>query len=396
MERNYYTVGALADMTGVSAKTIRHYHKKGLLIPETISEGGYRLYSRNSVALLQRILMLKYLDFSLEEIKELMGTEDTKEPFQKQLQLLQAQRNHLDKVIAAVEEIQQIPECEKWDRLLNIIRITNEKEEIIRQYTGSNNLQKRINIHAYSTASIDWFPWVFDGLKLQPNMKILELGCGTGTLWITMREQLPHGLDITLTDYSEGMLQEAQKGIEAHHQTYEQKNIHFHFSQMDAEHVTIAPETYDRIIANHMLYHISDAHRPALLQSCCAGLTQQGMFYASTVGRTHMKELFDLLQSFDSKLQVPNWISAGFELENGREQLETVFADVEMEEHANDLLVPDPNAVCDYAKSLPGSIGKAIALQESGFLKYLQNKITKETPFFIHKSTGAFRAYKNG
>ena len=395
MEKTYYTVGELANLTGVSAKTIRHYHKKGLLEPEKTSEGGYRLYSRNSVELLQRILMLKYLDFSLEEIKELLKTEDTKETFQKQLQLLQAQRNHLDKVIAAVEEMQKIPESNKWDKLLDIMRITNEKEELINQYKESGNLQKRINIHAYSTATIDWFPWVFNGLNLQPNMKILELGCGTGTLWTTMREQLPQGLDITLTDYSEGMLQEAQKEIKARQQLYDQKNIHFHFLQMDAEHIKNEPDTYDRIIANHMLYHISDDHRHNVLQNCAANLKKQGMFYASTVGETHMNEFFDLLQSFDSKIEAPAWISAGFDLENGKEQLEKVFAHVEMEEHPNDLLVPDPDALCDYAKSLPGSTGRIIKQQENEFLSYLQDKASKEKPFFIHKSTGAFRAYKN-
>ncbi len=395
MEKKYYTVGELANLTGVSAKTIRHYHKKGLLEPEKMSEGGYRLYSRNSVELLQRILMLKYLDFSLEEIKELLETEDTKETFQKQLQLLEAQRNHLDKVIAAVEEMQKVPESEKWEKLLDIMRITNEKEEIINQYKESGNLQKRINIHAYSTAAVGWFPWVFQGLELQPNMKILELGCGTGTLWITMREQLPQGLDITLTDYSEGMLQEAQKGIEAYQKLYDQKNIHFHFLQMDAEHIKAEADTYDRIIANHMLYHISDEHRHTVLQHCATNLKKQGMFYASTVGKTHMKEFFDLLQSFDTKMEIPDWISAGFELENGKEQLEKVFSHVEMKERFDDLLVPDPNVICDYAKSLPGSIGRMIKQQENEFLNYLRDKATKENPFFIHKSTGAFRAYKN-
>ena len=53
------------------------------------------------------------------------------------------------------------------------------------QYETSGNLEKRIRLHDYSTSSQSWMEWVYDGLKLQENEQVLELGCGTGLLWQT-------------------------------------------------------------------------------------------------------------------------------------------------------------------------------------------------------------------
>ena len=51
-----YTIGELADLAGVTRKTLRHYDKIGLLEPQTLSEAGYRLYREREVDLLQQIL----------------------------------------------------------------------------------------------------------------------------------------------------------------------------------------------------------------------------------------------------------------------------------------------------------------------------------------------------
>ena len=63
-----YTAGELARMAGISPRMLRHYDKIGLLHPKSRSEGGYRLYDENSLIRLQKIIMLRYLDFSLEQI----------------------------------------------------------------------------------------------------------------------------------------------------------------------------------------------------------------------------------------------------------------------------------------------------------------------------------------
>lgn len=394
MEKTFYTAGELAKLTGVSYKTIRHYHKIGLLNPVEFTEAGYKLYSKASVEILQRILMLKYLNFSLEEIKEILEKEDTKEPFSKQEKLLQAQIQHLEQVLLAVEKMKKVSGEERWEQMLQIIQMTQQKEEIIRQYVACDNLQKRIHIHAYSTSKVDWFQWVFERLKLEAGMQILEIGCGNGKLWTSIAEQLPCNLQIVLTDHSEDMLRVAKTELEKSAKYFKDKNIQFTFSKKNAENFVMESGSFHRVIANHMLYHVSDENRPHLLETCAGLLNDDGMFFASTVGNTHMAELFTLIKKFDDKIETPDWISAGFELENGKEQLEKVFSTVHMQEMENDLLVPDPVVIMDYIESLPGNIKEILKDKRASCMEYLRGIVSEETPFFIHKSTGAFWAYK--
>lgn len=69
------------------------------------------------------------------------------------------------------------------------------------QYKNDTNLQQRINIHDYSTATVGWYPWLFGKINLKPNMKILEVGCGNAAFWENVSDKLPKGLEIHLTDY---------------------------------------------------------------------------------------------------------------------------------------------------------------------------------------------------
>lgn len=394
MKKEFYTAGELAKLTGVSYKTIRHYQQKGLLEPEKYTDGGYRLYGTKTVELLERILMLKYLDFSLDEIKKMLGEEDTKEALKKQEDLLRAQKEHIEQLLTAVEEMQKVREEEQWEKMLEMIRMTQQKEEIIKQYKESGNLQKRINIHVYSTAKTDWFQWVLDGLQLCNGMKILDIGCGNGMFWIAMRDKLPTDLEVIMTDNSEKMLQAAKSGISEYAEVYEAKRVQFSFLQRDAENFQIEEDEFDRVIANHMLYHVSNEKRGELLRKCAILLKKDGMFYASTVGQTHMQELFRLIEGFEPEIELPTWMSENFELENGGKQLEKVFSKVIMEEQENDLLVPDPQAIYDYVDSLPGKAREILQQKKSAWMKYLKSNISEDMPYFIHKSTGAFKAFK--
>lgn len=81
-----------------------------------------------------------------------------------------------------------------------VFHMTQQKEEVIKQYKERGNLEKRINIHAYSTSKTNCFQWVLDGLQLRSGMKILEIGCGNGMLWLTMHNKLPRDLQIVMTD----------------------------------------------------------------------------------------------------------------------------------------------------------------------------------------------------
>ena len=76
MGLNHKQIGEVAERTGLSLRTIRYYEEVGLVTPSTRSQGGFRLYSETDVARLELIKRMKPLDFSLEEMRELLTALD--------------------------------------------------------------------------------------------------------------------------------------------------------------------------------------------------------------------------------------------------------------------------------------------------------------------------------
>ncbi|MGY1836054.1 MerR family transcriptional regulator [Blastococcus sp. SYSU DS0510] len=66
-------IGQVADLTGLSLRSIRWYEEEGLVVPTARTEGGFRLYSAGDVARLEVIKRMKPLGFALEEMRELLG-----------------------------------------------------------------------------------------------------------------------------------------------------------------------------------------------------------------------------------------------------------------------------------------------------------------------------------
>jgi len=394
MIKKYYTTGELAKLTGVTLKTIRYYNDKGLLIPDTYSDKGYKQYGKKSLETLEKILMLRYLDFSVIEIKKLILEEDINETFSKQENLLQAEKEHIEQILVAVKEIQKYNEDKRWDKMLDIIRMTQKKEQLIKQYKISENLENRINIHSYSTSEVAWCEWVINGLEIKSGMKILEIGCGTGQFWIDVREKLPEDITVILTDNSEKMIEKAKESIIKYDEYFKSKNIIFTYMIKDAEFLSIDETNFDRIIANHMLYHVSNEKRYSLLKKCEELLKYDGMFFSTTVGNSHLKELFEFVEKLDKRIDNPNWMTENFRLENGAEQLRKVFSNVSVDEQINDLLVPDAQAIYNYINSWPGNAKTIMNERKKENLEYIKKNISVEKPFFIHKSSGSFKAFK--
>lgn len=65
----YLTVGSLAERSGVSPRTIKHWEDKGIIGPDMRTEGGFRLYSESYIFLCQLIRDLQLFGYSLEEVK---------------------------------------------------------------------------------------------------------------------------------------------------------------------------------------------------------------------------------------------------------------------------------------------------------------------------------------
>lgn len=101
----YYTVKEIAELSGVTIKTLYHYHKIGLLKPCKVTEAGYRLYTMKELELLQQILFYRELEFSLNDIKRALENEPSRiECLTKQHKLLLARRQRVDCLLGTIEE----------------------------------------------------------------------------------------------------------------------------------------------------------------------------------------------------------------------------------------------------------------------------------------------------
>jgi len=76
MSARRYRVKDVADLSGVTVRTLHHYDRMGLLVPERHSDSGYRLYDEAALVRLQQILVWRELGFPLAEIKSLLDDPD--------------------------------------------------------------------------------------------------------------------------------------------------------------------------------------------------------------------------------------------------------------------------------------------------------------------------------
>lgn len=114
-------------MVSVSVRTLRFYDKVGLLSPSSYTEAGYRLYTGRDFLRLQQILALKFLGFSLDEIKRCLRVGPTvlRDTLALQKTMMQERREQLDAVIAAIDETQSLLQTgqQEWESIVNVIRV---------------------------------------------------------------------------------------------------------------------------------------------------------------------------------------------------------------------------------------------------------------------------------
>ena len=100
-----YTVKAVADVAGVSVRTLHHYDRIGLLRPAATSPAGYRLYSEADLERLQQVLFFRELGFSLQDVKAIVDrpTFDRTEALRAHRRLLVEQQGRLGRLVELVD-----------------------------------------------------------------------------------------------------------------------------------------------------------------------------------------------------------------------------------------------------------------------------------------------------
>lgn len=376
---NYYKTGQFAKLANVSERTIRYYDKIGLLKPSFVMENGYRQYSDLDLLKLQKILSLKHLGFSIEEIFPMViDNTDLKESFDLQIDLIEDKMSHLQSLKDALKRASQAPDL-SWNMILSLVQLSNEETNIIEQYKNAKNLNDRIRLHEkYSTNKQGWFNWLFNQIDFSRVNRLLELGCGNGKLWQENKIDL-RNREIFLSDISEGMVEEVRNKL----------GSDFNCIVADAEKIPFKDAYFDSIIANHVLFYLNDLNQG--LKEISRVLKPNGVLYCSTYGSNHMKEITDIVQSFDSRVNLSNHsLYDVFGLENGEDILKKYFTSVQRMDYQDSLEIIESKPLIDYIMSCHGNQNEILGPRLNEFKEYIDNLLKKDGKIVVTKQAGLF------
>ena len=385
---SYYSSGQFARIAGVSVRTIRFYDKQNILKPSYVSPSGARFYTDSDLARLQQILLFKYLGFSLDDIRE-MTIGDTDYHFLKnslnlQKRLVQDRIEQMQLVESAIEDTVNALEQERqvdWSQMLELIHLTGMEKSLKTQYQSATNISARIRLHRdYSSNAYGWFPWVYDQCRIRDGLQVLELGCGDGTLWKENISRLPAQIHILLSDISEGMLRDARRSLS-------QEDPRFSFQVFGCEKIPCADRSFDRVIANHVLFYCEDL--PAVFSEVRRVLGEDGLFLCSTYGSRHMQEISDLVRRFDSRIVLSaEKLYDRFGLENGRELLSPYFSDVQLLRYEDSIELDRAEPLIEYILSCHGNQNQYLLDRYKDFRVFVEKQTAGG--FHITKDAGVF------
>ena len=380
----YFTTGQFAKLANVSERTLRYYDKIGLLKPSKIKKNGYRNYSKDDLFRLQKIILLKKLGFPLEEITIMLVENDEGwvDTLRMQVNLVDQKIRYFSSLKETLKKAIEIVADEGMSlkKTVDLLNLLSSDEEIVEQYRNATNLRVRIQLHhLYSTNPVEWFSWLRQKIDFSKINRLLELGCGNGDLWIGNAVDL-RNREIFLSDLSEGMLEDAKSRL----------SDEYSFMQMDAQNIPFKKDFFDAVVANHLLFYLSDL--PLDLSEITRVLKKSGVFYASTYGKSHMKEINELAQEFDSRIRLSTtFLPEQFGKENGKEILSRYFDDVERFDYTDTLVIDQAKPVVDYIVSCHGNQNEILSGRLHEFYEFVRTKIenqgsitaTKEACLFI-------------
>ena len=258
---------------------------------------------------------------------------------------------------------------------------------VAEQYRDSTRFDARVQIYAlYDTSPEPWLRWLFERLALRESERVLELGCGTANVWRENAERVPADIALVLTDLSPGMLAEARARLT-------DVPLSPELREADAQALPFADESFDLVIANHMLYHVPD--RALALGEVRRVLRRGGRFVAGTNHWTHLLELRELLTRFGlgGLLLAPLRDRSEFDLETAAEEISSVLDVVAVERRRSALEIRDVEPLIDYVRSMAASARVPDAALEP-LARHVARQIELMGALHVGIATGVVRARK--
>ncbi|MBP3755514.1 MAG: MerR family transcriptional regulator [Lachnospiraceae bacterium] len=252
------TSGEIAKKAGVSQKAVRLYDEKGLLKPSDYSEGNYRLYDKAALQVLEKIVALKQIGFSLEEIRDNLAqgeASNVEEALRIQLKNMEEKKYRIEKVISAINRTFDRKTGDlDWDDVSEMIKNINLDQSADERHWDALK---------HTAQEEDWYVKIFRSFDLNPGMKILDLGCGYAKLWRNNRDDIPENTKIFGYDVHGSWADDFEKYLSENKDAFPKGvNISLTFDDLEDESAwkKIAKNKgYDLIIAHYINYELKDS-----------------------------------------------------------------------------------------------------------------------------------------
>jgi MerR family transcriptional regulator, thiopeptide resistance regulator len=164
--RRLFQASEFARIAGVTVRALHHYDRIGLLKPSGRTSAGYRLYGEQDFVRLQQIVTLKFIGFSLNQIKDLLNRNsmDLPKALRLQREILESKRSHLDRAVKAIEKAEQALAAgesidgEAFAKICEVINMQNNMDWVKKYYTEEQleELSSRWSPEIQEQAERDW------------------------------------------------------------------------------------------------------------------------------------------------------------------------------------------------------------------------------------------------
>jgi len=271
-----------------------------------------------------------------------------------------------------------------------------DREFLTKQaYATDEHLSVRYRTHElYSHPKIDFPRWVVDMLDWRGDEWVLDVGAGPGTYFDLIQERAPNGMHVA-GDLSYGMMQAARENSQA---GYTQ------VLNLDVQNLPFPDQSFDVVLANHMLYHVPDIARA--IQEIHRVLRPDGCLIAATNSEHTMPEFDTLARRACTLLGYPKQefkpVHVRFSLENGLVLLGHYFRAVARYDLPSAFHFPEVAPVLAYLNSTRALRGPQLP-DEVGWDEYMdvmEKQITRLIRHFgelqVHKLAGVLVATNGG
>ena len=381
-----YTIGELAELAGVSTKTLRVYERKGLLLPQRNADNQYRVYTAESVRKMEQIQLMKYLGFSLEQIELFLSRNETsgrEEMLSAQKHLLEKKRTQICSVIACVERA--LTEC-KEGAVDNEAFLHNLGSIVKNQ--KSDELVGRLRMH--SDEPRGWSEYIFKQAQLAEGMKVLDAGAGYGNLWRYNIQRIPEKLYVTCLDkhntHADGFCQFVKEKEAAGE--LREGQISFVWEDLELRQYS---EKYHCIFFNHVAAFIQD--RVSLYRKFRESLYDDGMFVCTWGGLLINENAAAVLKDFldDETPLIARQKKHETTIGQYEKELRDVFETVERKAYVTTLRFASAEEYADYLLQVCKPVEEELEQRRTEFLDYLRGKMDSDGGYTFVRDTYLYR-----